>query len=92
MGSDPAAAARGVRGKLRQERLNTHWFAPLSKPKETIEAWGQEYNKIRLYRVPGERMPNEYAKEIAARRDSMGQQTTENSPQNWYKEAGRSSS
>ena len=52
----------------------------LAEAQESIEAWRQEYNESRPHRALGERTPNEFAKGIAASRDSIGQQTAENSP------------
>jgi putative transposase len=67
-------------GTLRAECLDTHWFGTLAEAKETLEAWRKEYNESRPHRALGERTPNEFAKEIAAGRDSLGMQTAENSP------------
>ena len=67
-------------GKLRAERLDTHWFSTMEEAKETIEAWRREYNESRPHRALGERTPNEFAHEIAASRDRMGLKTAENSP------------
>jgi putative transposase len=59
---------------------DTHWFGTLAEAKENIEAWRKEYNESRPHRALGERTPNEFAKGIAASRDSLGIQTAENSP------------
>ena len=67
-------------GTLRAECLDTHWFSTLTEAKETIEAWQREYNESRPHRALGERTPSEFANEVAASRDFIGQQTTENSP------------
>ena len=34
-------------GRLRNERLNEHWFTSLSHAKVVIEAWRREYNEER---------------------------------------------
>jgi hypothetical protein len=39
-----------------------------------------EYKEILPHRAFGEKIANEFAKEIATSRDFLGQQTTENSP------------
>ena len=59
-------------GTLRTECLDTHWFVTLEEAKERIEAWQREYNESRPHRALGERTPNEFAREVAARRDLMG--------------------
>jgi transposase InsO family protein len=59
---------------------STHWFGTLAEAKENIEAWRKEYNETRPHRALGERTPNEFAKGIAASRDSLGIQIAENSP------------
>jgi Zn-finger protein len=74
------AFVESFNGTLRAECLDTHWFGTLEEAKETIEAWRREYNESRPHRALGERTPNEFAHEIAARRDLMGSQTAENSP------------
>jgi len=66
-------------GTLRSECLDTHWFGTLAEAKESIKAWRKEYNESRPHRALGERTPDEFAKEIAARRDLLGLQTAENS-------------
>jgi putative transposase len=67
-------------GTLRAECLDTHWFTTLAEAQQSIEAWRQEYNESRPHRALGDRTPNEFANGIAASRDSIGQQTAENSP------------
>jgi putative transposase len=67
-------------GTLRAECLDTHWFSTLEEAKGKIEAWRKEYNESRPHRALGERTPNEFAHEVAARRDSIESQTAENSP------------
>jgi putative transposase len=74
------AYVESFNGTFRAECLDTHWFGTLAEAKESIEAWRQEYNESRPHRALGERTPNEFAKGIAASRDSLGQQTAENSP------------
>lgn len=74
------AYVESFNGTFRAECLDTHWFTTLAEAKESIEAWRQEYNETRPHRALGERTPNEFAKEVAASRDSLGQQTAENSP------------
>jgi len=74
------AYVESFNGTLRAECLDTHWFETLTEARESIEAWRREYNETRPHRALGERTPNEFAKGIAARRDSFGSQTAENSP------------
>ena len=65
---------------LRTECLDIHWFGPVEEAGETLEAWRKEYNESRPHRALGERTPSEFANEVAASRDFIGQQTAENSP------------
>jgi len=74
------AYVESFNGTFRAECLDTHWFATLAEAKESIEAWRREYNESRPHRALGERTPNEFANEIAASRDFIGVQPTENSP------------
>ena len=62
-------------GTLRAECLDAHWFTTLAEAKQIIEAWRQEYNESRPHRAHGERTPNEIAKEFAARREFLDNQT-----------------
>ena len=64
---------------FRQECLNIHWFMRLSEAKEIIDAWRREYNESRPHRALGEQTPNEFACQVAARRDLTGPEGVENS-------------
>ena len=66
-------------GTFRGECLNTHWFPTRGEAKQMIEAWRREYNESRPHRALGERTPQEFAHQIAARRDLMGLQNPQNS-------------
>jgi len=74
------AFVESFNGTLRAECLDTHWFETLAEAQEKIEAWRKEYNETRPHRALGERTPNEFANEVAASRDCIGQPTAENSP------------
>jgi putative transposase len=74
------AYVESFNGTFRAECLDTHWFRTLAGAKESIEAWGKEYNESRPHRALGERTPNEFAHEVAASRDLMALQEAKNSP------------
>jgi len=74
------AYVESFNGTFRAECLDAHWFSSLNEAKQIIEAWRQEYNESRPHRALGERTPNEFANEVAASRDFVGQQRAENSP------------
>ena len=74
------AHVESFNGTFRQECLNAHWFMALSDAKEIIEAWRREYNESRPHRARGERTPNEFASQVAPRRDLTGPEGAENSP------------
>jgi putative transposase len=63
------AYVESFNGTLRAECLDVHWFATLTEAKQVIEAWRREYNESRPHRSLGERTPNEFASQIAARSD-----------------------
>jgi len=65
-------------GTLRAECLDAHWFMDLGEARQQIDAWRLEYNASRPHRALGERTPNEFAREIAARRALSGLQTAGN--------------
>jgi putative transposase len=60
--------------------LDTHWFESLTEAQRIVETWRAEYNENRPHRALGKKTRNEFANEIAAGRDLIGQQTAENSP------------
>ncbi len=66
-------------GTFRDECLNTHWFTTLGDAKQIIEGWRREYNESRPHRALGERTPQEFASQIAARCDLKGLKTAQNS-------------
>jgi putative transposase len=74
------AFVESFNGTFRAECLNAHWFTSLTEAQQIVETWRAEYNEGRPHRALGRRMPNEFAKEIAASRDFLGFQTAENSP------------
>lgn len=47
-------------GRLREERVNQHWFTSLEDAKQTIEGGRQAYNRRRPHRSLGYRSPAEY--------------------------------
>ena len=67
-------------GTLRAECLDTRWFDTVAEAKKTIEAWGRGYNESRPRRALGGKPPNEFAQDIAARRELLGLQRAENLP------------
>ena len=74
------AYAESFNGTFRAECLDAHWFATLSEAKQAIQEWRREYNESRPHRALGERTPNEFASQFAARRELTRLQTAENSP------------
>jgi putative transposase len=74
------AFVESFNGTFRAECLNAHWFTSLTEAQQIVETWRVEYNESRPHRSLGEKTPNEFAKGIAASRDSLELQTAENSP------------
>ena len=74
------AFVESFNGTFRAECLDAHWFATLTEAKQAIQAWRREYNESRPHRALGERTPNEFAGQFAARRDLTSLQAAENSP------------
>ena len=48
-------------GRLREERLNQHWFNNLEEARSIIESWRQEYNVQRPHRSLEGQTPQEFA-------------------------------
>jgi len=63
------AFVESFNGTFRAECLDIHCFATLEEARQRIEAWRQEYNDSRPHRSLGERTPNEFASQFAARRE-----------------------
>lgn len=51
----------------------------LREAKQVIGAWRREYNESRIHKALGERTPNEFAGQFAARRELTSLQAAENS-------------
>ena len=58
------AYAENFNGRLRDECLNQHEFVDLEHATALIEAWRDDYNRIRPHGSLGGRTPNEYASEL----------------------------
>lgn len=57
-------------GTFRSECLSAHWFRSITVARHLIENWRREYNESRPHRALGQRTPSEFARHIAALRDS----------------------
>jgi hypothetical protein len=84
------AFVESFNGTFRAECLNAHWFASLTEAQRIVETWRAEYNESRPHRALGEKTPNEFAKEIAASRDFLGQKLSKTHPRVGMKNPGRS--
>ena len=73
------AFVESFNGTFRAECLDAHWFTTLTEAQRIVETWRREYNESRPHRALGERTPNEFACQMAARRDLTGLQGAENS-------------
>jgi putative transposase len=70
------AFCESFNGTFRSECLDTNWFSNLEDAKRIIEAWRREYNVSRPHRALDYRTPEEFASQIAARRDLATTQTS----------------
>jgi len=59
------AIIEAFNGRLRQECLNENWFLSLDDARQKVEAWRQEYNKIRPHGALGNVSPLVYASSMA---------------------------
>jgi putative transposase len=73
------AFVESFNGTFRAECLDAHWFTTLTETRQIVETWRREYNESRPHRALGERTPNEFASQVAARRDLTGLEGAENS-------------
>ena len=51
-------------GRLRGECLNQHWLSSLDEARAVIEAWRDDYNRVRLHGALGNRTPSEIARPV----------------------------
>jgi putative transposase len=56
-------------GKLRDERLNEHWFKSLAHAVEVINTWRKDYNEVRPHSSLG-MTPSEFATQYRAAKGS----------------------
>ena len=59
------AYVESFNGRLRDERLNEHWFTSLTHARVEIERWRREYNEERPKRSLGGLPPAAYARQLA---------------------------
>jgi putative transposase len=74
------AFVESFKATFQAECLNTRWFTSLTEAQQIVEICRWEYNESRPHRALREKMPREFADEIAASGDFIGTQTSENSP------------
>jgi putative transposase len=58
-------------GRLRDECLNEHWFPSLLHARTEIQTWRREYNEDRPKKALGGLTPSAYAKQLAAKADTI---------------------
>ena len=54
------AYAESFNGRLRDECLNETWFVSLPDAQATIEAWRDDYNRVRPHSSLADRTPQEF--------------------------------
>jgi putative transposase len=65
------AYVESFNGRFRDECLNEHWFTSLNHARIEIEKWRCEYNDERPKESLGGLTPSQYAKQLAARPNTM---------------------
>jgi len=65
------AYVESFNGRFRDECLNEHWFTSLTHARTVIESWRCEYNEERPKKTLGGLTPVQYAKQLAARPNTM---------------------
>ena len=70
------AFVESFNGTFRAECLDINWFQALAEAKRIIHAWRSEYNESRPHRALANRIPREFANEIAVNRDLVETQTS----------------
>jgi putative transposase len=53
------AFVESFQGRLRDECLDRHWFIGLNDARHTVEAWREDYNRLRPHSALGYRSPEE---------------------------------
>jgi putative transposase len=60
------AFVESFQGRLRDECLDRHWFVSLPDAQHTVEAWRQDYNRVRPHSALGYRPPQEFRQAFEA--------------------------
>jgi putative transposase len=60
------AFVESFQGRLRDECLDRHWFVSLADARHTVEAWRQDYNRVRPHSALGYRPPQEFRQAFEA--------------------------
>lgn len=60
------AFVESFQGRLRDECLDRHWFVGLNDARHTVEAWREDYNRLRPHSALGYRSPEEVRLRFAA--------------------------
>jgi len=63
------ALVESFNGRLRDECLNEHVFGSLAEARRLIEAWREDYNRVRPHGSLGGRTPEEFARYSARAKD-----------------------
>ena len=58
------AVIESFNGRLRDERLNQHWFLSLDEAKRLTAAWREDYNRVRPHASLRHRTPFEFARRV----------------------------
>lgn len=59
--STAPACIKSFNGKVRDECLNENWFESLTRAREVITIWRQDYNEVRPHGTIGRIPPAEFA-------------------------------
>jgi putative transposase len=65
------AYVESFNGRFRDECLNEHWFTSLTYARTEIESWRLEYNEERPKKSLDGLTPAQFAKQLAARPNTM---------------------
>jgi putative transposase len=60
------ATIESFNGRMRDECLNQHWFRTVDEARSVIEAWREDYNRVRPHGSLGQMTPVEYAASLQA--------------------------
>lgn len=70
------AVIEAFNARFRQECLNEHWFLSVADAQELVDAWREDYNRVRPHSAPANLTPEQFVKQALAAHPHGGEHST----------------